>query len=289
MKRFLPSIAGIASGAALLALSGVLLQTHLTAIRDVRHVALPLAAELPPLEIRAKLLQDQSELAELNAATRSDSPSEKLRVYVLPQNDDVTRALAFFDVVRDYLSQKKVLRDMDRIGVGDAGAVEGQPTLTARALTLELSLRPEGMQAFFALLRLSGTVTVGDTLSQEDLRKLFEMTEAENYAGIVPVEKFLSADLLSYAREPKPYEQELTQAFPSEQFLRAFHALLETSGLKDAQAFLSGGVGKTLVSQKLWPMQFLQPVSIATEEQADGWLHATVEVRLYAREKASAS
>jgi hypothetical protein len=289
MKRVLPSLAGIVTGSALLALSGLLLTTHLAAMHDVRQVALPLAAELPSLRTHLQLLKQQADLAELHAAAQTDSPEEKLRVYVLPANTDMARPLAFFDVLHDYLAQQKLLQSMEPIAVSDPVPVDGEPTLTARTLTLQLTLKPEGVQTLFALLRLTGTITVGDTIGAEDLQKLFALTEAENYAGIVPVEKFLSADLLSYVKEPKPFEQELTQSFPSEEFLRSFHSLLETSGLKDAAALLQGGMGKTLIAQKLWPMQFLQLLAVSTAEQPDGWLRVQAEVRVYAREKAPGS
>lgn len=290
MKRFLLPLSACLAGGACLCLSALLLTMHLHALREMKDVSLPLAVELPPLEHRLQMLKAQVELSELNAAMRSGSPEEKLAAYVLPSPDDTVRLLAFFDVLREHLARAGMLRKMSAIELGDAQDVPGggdasKGVLQARHLTLTVTVNDDGRKELLSVLRLSGLLTVADALSKDELQHLFLLTEAQNYAGIVPMEKFLSADLMSYILETQSYEQQLLQSFPSEQFLRDFRSLTQQSLLHEAKDLLGGALGDVLRGQKLWPLQFMTASTIRQETGADGWSTVSVGIDVYSRRR----
>src|SRR6185436_426420 len=98
MKHSPLTIGMCAMGLVLLVGLVAIAAAHVHELGQVQQVSLPLAAELPPLEKRAKLLAEQIDLTEAEAAIRSGSPEEKLRAYVLPERADLARLPAFFDV-----------------------------------------------------------------------------------------------------------------------------------------------------------------------------------------------
>ncbi len=290
--HYLRSVAALAGGTAMISASVFVLQAHFQAFKDVNEYALPLAAEIPPLEHRASLLTRQNELSTLEASLRTGSAQEKLNVFVLPEGDDLSRLLAFVESARTFLERKKLLQSMSAIDVTDAvnetGTIvkkeDGTPvTLRSRTLRFTATVRPEGRTQLFSILNLSGMLTVGDVLSPENIRTLFRLTESENYAGIVPVERFLSSDLLSYVQDPKLTDERLSQALASEEFLSSFKGLLQSSQLPEVREFLTGDLGRTLVAQKLWPVQFMTVEKESLEEMPEGWEKVEVTVKAYSR------
>ncbi len=289
--KFPVSIGALGGATLLMSLSTVLLSAHFQALKDVREFTLPLAAEIPPLERRAALLNQQGELSTLEASLRTGSAEEKLHVYVLPQGEDLERLLAFFESARTFLERRKLLQTMSAIDVGEpqpvtlAVASPGSAPLQARTLRFSAVLRPEGRTRLFSILDLSGMLTVGDVLSPENINTLFRLTEAGNYAGIVPVERFLSADLLRYVQDPKIVDERLAQALASEEFLTSFRGLLQSSGLPQVREFLTGDLGRTLVAQKLWPVQFMTVERESLTELPDGWVKVELTAKAYSRKE----
>jgi hypothetical protein len=193
--------------------------------------------------------------------------------------------LAFFDVLRDSLSRQKLLKTMAPITLGEPVNADGSGALRSRSFSLDVAVRDDGRKTALGLMDLSGLLTVGDALTSEQLQHLFSLTESQNYAGIVPLEKFLSADLYGYARQPQAFEQQLLQSFPSEQFLRDFRGIVDASRLQEARHILGGPLGAILQQQKLWPLPFMQIMSVQEDDQADGWEHLVAGVEAYARGK----
>lgn len=280
--RFPISVGALAGGSLFVSLSMFLVHGHFQALKDVREYGLPLAAEIPPLERRATLLTQQGELSTLEAGLRSDSAEENFRVYVLPQGGDVKRLLAFLQSARTFLERRKLVRAMSAIEVGDPEPAEGN--LQTQSIHFTAELRPEGRAQLFSILNLSGMLTVGDVLSPENIKALFSLTESENYAGIVPVERFLSADLLGYVQDSKITDERLSQALASEEFLTSFKGLLQSSELPHVREFLTGDLGRTLVAQKLWPVQFMTVEREALEKLPDGWEKVDLTVKAYSRQ-----
>lgn len=290
MHARVPLTIGALAGASLfLGFSMLLLQGHFQTLKDVQEYALPLAAEIPPLEHRVHLLGQQMELSELEASMRTGSADEKLRVYVLPQGDDIKRLLAFLESSRTFLENRKLLKTMSAIDVSEtedvtpADAASGSEPLQYRTLHFSATLRPEGRAQLFDILDLSGMLTVGDVLSPDDIKTLFTLTETQNYAGIVPVEEFLSSDLQSYIADPTIPEARLKQAMSSEEFLTAFRSLLEHSHLPQVRDFLKGDFGRALAAQKLWPVQFMTVERESLEEVSDGWEKIDLVLKAYSR------
>jgi hypothetical protein len=238
-----------------LAFSGVLLTVHLREVTAVRETALPLLASLPPLERRLALLKEQVEVAELDAALKTGSVIERVRVSVLPQKTDLPRALASFEVLRVALEERGLLSTMSPIEVGkEAPYREGT---AGTPLTVEFKARGSGIRQILTFLRLAGLVTIGDALTPAEKNALILATEEENPAGIVALEQFFAADLFTYAREPRPFEEQLHRSLQSEGFLAAFRAATEASLLRDAKTLFQGPIGHAIEQRRLWPMEFL--------------------------------
>jgi hypothetical protein len=281
MKSLSALIGAVAAGAAMLATSAMLLTAHLSALGTARDAVLPLAAEIPPLEHRLDILKKQLELTDVQASLQSGSASEKLAAYVLPQKPNADRLVAFFDVTGVLLQRQNMLKSFSSVTVGKP--VTDAEGFTRRPVTVEAVLTHKGTETMLKTLDLSGLLTVGDTLTEEEWMSLFTLTEAENYAGIVAVEQFLSADLAAYARDPRPAEDRLLKTFSSERFLQQFRAILGKTRLQTARDVLGGDAGEAYALQKVWPVQFLVVDGVSTEDRGDGWEKVSLRLSAYSR------
>jgi hypothetical protein len=245
-------------------LSGLLIAAHITTIVEVRDVAVPIVSELPRLERRLRALEQQIELTQLHAATRIGSQQEKVEVYAFPEETDVSRLIATFEIVRETLKREGMLSSMSDIDIGEPKNREDGST--SRSLSAEFTVHEDGLKTILLLVRLAGLLTVGDVLSEDELQLLVDRVEQENPAGIVALEQFLAADLLKYAESPKVYEEQLKRSFGSTTFLNAFQNVLRTSLLRDVRILLlHSDLGEILRSYKLWPLQIMavEEVSIS--------------------------
>ncbi len=232
-----------------------LLSAHVQKVKAVRETALPLLATLPTYERRLALLKEQVEVSELDAALKTGSQLERVRVSVLPPEADIPRALATLEVLRSTLERQGAIGSLSPIEVGKER--EYSDGLAATPLTFQLSAQSEGIRRVLAFVHLAGLVTVGDALMKSEKSALIRATEEENPAGIVMLEQFFSMDLFRYALEPRPFEEQLKRSLQSEGFLSVFQQIVDTSLLHDAKEFFQGPVGKAMESGNLWPMEFL--------------------------------
>lgn len=265
-----------------LALAVPLLAAHMQEVKTVRETTLPLLATVPSLERRLALLKEQVEVTELDAALKTGSQLERVRVSVLPTEADVPRALAGLELLRSTLEREDSIAKLSPIEVG-----KEQPRddgLAAVPLTFQLSARTDGLKRVLAFVRLAGLVTVGDALTEGEKNALIRATEEENPAGIVMLEQFFSADLFRYAVEPRPFEEQLKRSLQSEGFLAAFQVATETSLLKDAKEFLQGPMGPAMERSHLWPMEFLAMDRIEIQPgSVEGWYRLTLTLSLVRR------
>ncbi len=285
MKHPFPTSVLLAGSLGMLALSGFLMLRHVQALRATRESALPLAADLVPLEERANILKQQADLSTAQDGLRSSSAQEKLHVYVLPQGSDLTRTLGLLDAAQTTLRVRGSIASLSPITVGGRHppSIAGAKSLEAQELSFTLTGTAPGIDTFLSLIDLSGTLTVGDALTGKERDALMTLTESQNYAGIVTVEQFLNTDLLAYARNHQAFEDKVTQALPSESFLSRFHEIVHASRLKDAADTLGGPLGDALGAGTLWPAQFLRADRVTTKELADGSQEAEVTVVAYSR------
>ncbi|MDD5102903.1 MAG: hypothetical protein PHX93_00720 [Candidatus Peribacteraceae bacterium] len=259
-----------------------LLAAHMQEVKAVRETALPLLATLPALERRLALLKEQVEVTELDAALKTGSQLERIRVSILPTEADVPRALAGLELLRSTLESQGVIGSLSPIEAGKEQA-RGEG-LAAVPLTFQLSARTEGLKRVFAFVRLAGMATVGDALTSSEKNALIRATEEENPAGIVMLEQFFSADLFSYAREPRPVEEQLKRSLQSEGFMAAFRQATDTSLLKDAKELLQGSMGPALERAHLWPMEFLAIDRIELKPgSTPDWYRLTLSLSLVRR------
>ncbi len=281
------ALIAFAGGCAMLSYSMILLEGHYRELRDVRESTLPLAAQIPPLERRAALLSRQTELSELEAGVRAESAEEKLRVYVLPKGDDLRRLLPFLESARTLLERRRLLSSMSPMQIGEPEDVvlpgQGPEPLQARTISFSMVIRPEGRAQFMTILELSGMITVGDALSPENLRDIFALTEGQNFASIVPIEQFLAVDLLSYLQEPRLHDERLAQALGSRPMIDGVRSILQSSRLPQVRDYLLGDLGRTIVAQKFWPVQFITIERESLSETTGGWETLDLTLKAYSR------
>lgn len=281
MKRYLPSC-GIIAGLILLGVSGSLIREHVRVIADVRNVSVPLVAELPLLEQRVSLVKEQVELAQLQSALRVGSDEERVHVYVLPEEFDIDRIVALFDVFSLTIPQQEFIANMSAIEFGEAVSVD--EGLEALPITVSFSVHEQGIKDLINLFQIAGSVTVGDVFSKDELDALLAGIETESPAGIISLEQFLSTDLLEYSREPRPYEERLRRSFTSTHVQHMFDDLLRTSLLQDARSYLGGPAGALIQGQKLWPMPFMTFENIhSMPGNVASWHTLTLTLHTYRR------
>ena len=251
-----PRIA-LAASTLLLAISASAVYTHTVAIAAVKERLLPASLKIPGLEQRLTILKQQLEVSELQASLRLQSPEEMLHAYVLPKELDITRMLATFDVLRDALQSEKQLASMDPIVVGTLPSAEGGSGLREIPLNIRMRVTEEGLQRVLSFIDMAGMLTVADAFSKEELEQLLRLTEQENPAAIAHLEQFLAADVESYAKEPKPFEEQMFRAFSDGPLLDQLTDVIRAGRLASVRDMLDSSLGQALTERELWPMRFL--------------------------------
>ena len=265
-----------------LALVVPLLMMHVREISTMQESALPLLATLPSLERRLSILKEQVEVTQLDTALRTGSDEERVRVYVLPTQTALDRALATFDALRNDLTDRGVLTAMSSIRVGER--FTRSDGLRAIPLTVQFTVRGEGARYVFAFLRMAGLLSIGDVLTRSEKQTLIRATEEENPAAIVALEQFFSTDLLSYAKEPRPVDEQLKRSLSSESFTATLQTILSRSLLNDARELLRGEFGRSLDRYRLWPVQMLQIANAEVQPgSAPDWYRLDFTVLLLER------
>lgn len=270
----------LAAGLSLLAVSCILLSDHAAAVRRMRDTGLPAAVELPVLEQRMRMLKEQNEVAELQAALSTGSMQEMLDAYVLPSGTGSVRTLTQLDTLFTFLRQSHELFDVSAVSVGQR--TNGSGNITVVPFTFSAHLTRDGWKKMLLFTDVSGVMTVEDMVDDATFTELLSLTEQENPATIAALEQFFSADLLRYSEEPRPFHEALLKSFSSDASLQAIHTFLDTPRLQSVRSFLAP-ISKTLRANRLWPLQFLQMQEVSQHVRDDGTLDVTVTVGAYGR------
>lgn len=265
---------------AMLSCSVLLLGAHAMKVRHMQEIGLPAAVRLPAVLERVAMLKEQSEITELQAQLRGGSPEEAVQVFVLPRDGDLDRLLATFDVFFNYAQKQRLMRNASAIAVGETREEEGT---TVMPLTFEADMTEQGLAELVLLMDLAGTVSVADAFDSAEISLLLALTEEENPAAITSLEQFLSTDLLRYAREPKPFEEQLFKSFASESFVLRWKEITNASRLTEFARMLGGETGLILDRQNLWPLRLLKIVRLDRRDLGNGMTHVFVEVEAYGR------
>jgi hypothetical protein len=281
MKRLSLPFLALAS-IALLGLAGHLAITHVQVISDVRATVVPVVSGLPALERRYALLSEQVELSELQAALRVGSHEERVRVYVLPEQFDIDRLVALFDVFSLAIPRSEDIASMSAVEFGTPqSAGDGLESMPIR---VTFTANERGAEELMRFFRFAGVLTVADTLSQSEMSALLVGIEETTPAGIVPMEQFLSTDLLAYAQDSKPIEERLRRSFMEGDGSSIIQQLLASPVLRDARAFLGGPAGSLIAQQKLWPMPMITVEELrAVPGRAPGWHTLSFVLHTYRR------
>lgn len=268
-------------GCVFLMLSAFLLVEHAASVRQFTTLTFPLAAEIPPLERRLRVLEDQVQAAELQAAVLLGDEEEMVRVFVFPSNPDIPHLVKFFDLLREDLLSQKFLLEMSEIVIGEASSVPGIPDLRRVPLSLTLRLRQAGLERVLWFLDHAGAVTIADVLSKAEIDLLLVRAEEENPSSIVALEHFLSTEFLRYVREPKPFDEQIRRSFVSDGFSSAFDSVRDGS-LATVGSFLGGHFGTVLEKEHLWPLRAMRIVR--SDVRVEGEVrHLSLEIEAYSR------
>jgi len=280
-RRLLYS-AALLTGLYLFGVSTTLVTDHVRAVAHVRDASVPLIAETVQLERRSAVLQEQVELAQLQSALRVGSHEERVHVYVLPKEFEMDRLVALFEVLSMAMQKYANVTHVSPLVFGEEALLyEG---VYALPMQFSLSIHEDGVYNLLGILKLAGMVTVADVLTPSELQILFERIEAESPAGIVALEQFLSLDLMTYIKEPRTYEEQLTRSFLGSSIHALLENMLETTLLKEAKQVLGGPLGEVLQQQKLWPTPFLAIQKVTIEDgTVENWHRLSFELQTYRR------
>ena len=272
-------------GIGLLFLSAALMLAHAQVFQGMRET-LPLAARIPALEARVAILSEQVELSELHAAMSTRSAEEKVRLYILPKEVDLPRVLGYMELLRDHLKKDRTLTTISGINVGEelSLSLPNDVTLSAVPFSFSASVHDQGLRDLLDALDFTGISTVSDALTKEQYEELFRATEAENPAGILALERFLSTDFLMYAKDRRATEETLLKSFSSEAFRGTLEKIKEASLLSKGVAILESDFGAALKKNRLWPLPLLTVEEIDWKETEDGLHEVTLEIFAYSRE-----
>lgn len=269
----------LAVASALIAGSGLLLWMHATAVRDMREVGLPAALSLPRIEKRMTVLREQNDIAELQATLRGGSQEDILRVYVVPQREEIDRLLASIDVLVSWMEQKKMLSGFSGVKTGEA--VESGSGLLAVPVSFQADVTDEGLATIARFAEFSGLMTISDALEQDDIDALLALTENDQPATIAALERFLATDLLRYSEDPASYDTQLLKSFlPSAE--AGLRSALAVPRLQRARITL-GALAPVLQKQNLWPLRLLTLERAAVTATENGRLRVNFELRAYVR------
>lgn len=273
--------AKLIAGVSMFALCALLLADHANAVRAMRETGLPAALELPVLEQRMRILKEQNEIVELQAALSTGSAQEMLDVYALPSGTGSVRALAAFDALFAFLQKKNDLLNVSAVTVGDSRE-DGELTILPISFTAHVTR--DGWKKIVLFTNLSGLMTTGDTVDADQFNDLLSLTEQENPATVAALEQFFSVDLLRYAEEPRSFNESLLKSFASDAALQSVRTFIDGPRLQAIRDLLSP-MASTLRSGRLWPLQFMRIEQSDQRLLDDGTLDVTVTVGAYSRTK----
>jgi hypothetical protein len=271
------------AGSGLMVITGILMYAHIQTIIQVRDVSIPIVGQLPQMERRLAALTQQIELTELHAVTRIGSQQEKIEVYALPEETNISRVVATFEVIRDVLMRDGLLAEMSDLDISQP--VKGDDGSVSRTISVEFAAHEDGLRTIMLLVQLSGLLTVGDVLTEKEINLLVDRIEQESPSGIIALEQFMRADLLSYAKNSKTYEEQLKRSFSSTTFLNLFQNVLRTSLLREVKILLRSDLGEILEGYKLWPLQLMVVEEVSMKSgDAPAWQRLGLTLLVFSEE-----
>jgi hypothetical protein len=224
------------------------------------------------------------EVASVEEAMRGNPAQEQLRAHVLPAAPRLQSLLGAFDLLRDQMTHDGLLESMSTMQVGDPVPLHDAYGLSVQPMTVTFVGSEQGISTLTLFAEIAGDLTVADTLSSEEIDALLAATEAENPAAVTAVERFLSLNLLTYARTAQRSEDDLAKSFASPSFLSQLRTILERSRLSAARYLLGGAFGAKLEEHRLWPLQFLTVERSALDDLGGGRFRLALEMSAYLRE-----
>jgi hypothetical protein len=277
----------LAGGVALM-FSGLLMYSFTLQIREVKDIALPAALALPSLEKRLFVLQEQTELGELQEAIGNGSQDEKVRMYILPPKDEIDRLIQTFDLFLARWQQKRIVTHVTPLSVGTASGITldgADESLFATGISFEADVTPEGLDQLLLFIDLAGNLTVNDAFDATARTELLRLTEEENPAAVTALEQFLSSDLLAYVKDPGATERQLLRAFTSNTFADAFRQIIAGSQLPKAEALFSKDILSQMEDGRLWPVRMLRIKGLSITPVTDQLSHVALTLEAMSRGK----
>lgn len=276
------------AGSSALVLSGLLMYSFTLQIREVKDVALPAALALPSLEKRLFVLQEQTELGELQEAIGNGSQDEKVRMYILPPKDEIDRLIQTFDLFLARWQQKRIVTHVTPLSVGTASGITldgADEPLFATGISFEADVTSEGLDQLLLFIDLAGNLTVNDAFDTSARTELLRLTEEENPAAVTALEQFLSSDLLAYVKDPGATERQLLRAFTSNTFADAFRQIIAGSQLPKAETLFSKDILSQMEDGRLWPVRMLRIKGLSITPVTDQLSHVALTLEAMSRGK----
>lgn len=267
-------------GTACLGFAAYLMVLHIRAIDAMRNVSVPIVGQIPALERKLASLQEQVDLTELNASTQIGSPEEQIRKFALPEQTDLGRLMAVFDIIREVFLRDGTVAEMSDVAVGETQDLGNG--LSAQKVSVNFALHEDAMRSILLLIRLAGLMKVGDVLTEQERGSLLASAEAESPTGVVALEQFFAVDLPEYARNPKLYEEQVLRSFTTPAFMSTFKNVMRTSLLRDTKDLLTSDIGSVLIDYKLWPLQIMAVDEVSLMPgSAPKWHRLSLKLRVF--------
>jgi hypothetical protein len=257
---------------------------HMKAMTTALSLSTPLVQEIPSLEKKALLLQEQVELSELTSAIQPNVLREYVYAYVLPQEVDIDRTLSFLDIIREHFTALGVLQDMSSVEFGQKEITNDDVSFVP--IIFSLSLQKEAVAQIVSLFDMAGVITIADLFSHEELQAIVDPLEAKNSAGITHLEKFVSTDLRTYVSDKKATVAALRRAYGGEELTQFLQTIDQSNEMKKVQRAFSNNFASVLQEHALWPLPLLtiDSLQFATTDDPDT-VRLNFAVRMYERGK----
>ena len=243
-----------------IACTALLAYQHVQVVQTAQQVVVPSIASVVDLEHTRNVLQEQTELVELQSALESDQLEQQVEAFVLPAVLDLDRTVALFDVMQQHGAQQ-----------GYAGT-EATIEVNGSTITIELDLHQNALENWLQLVEIAGVLTVYDALTADQRRALLTYSQQYNPTALPEVEAWLQLSLFEYGRDADLYTRRLLRSFNDAAFEELLLVLTETPQLTAATTLFSGSLGEVLQQHSLWPLPFMQLESLRMQAgSTPGW------------------
>lgn len=249
-----------------------LVYNHVQVITSTQSSTVPSLASVQQLEQVREVLQQQTELAELQIALESDYIEEQVEAFVLPTELDTDRIVALFDAMQQYFAYHG-------LAAGNETELFIERSAIDPSISLVLPMHADAIAIWSQLVELSGIVTVHDALNPEHRTALLRYTEKNTPAALPDIEAFFNLSLLEYGSDADLHIRRLMRSFNDSVFTELLELAITSPHMQGASKLFSGSLGELFAQNSLWPMPFMQLNQLSlTKGSEDHWYQTRWEI-----------